>query len=109
MLSDKMEGLWNKFSEEEKEAIDARYKKLHAQYMTLQEIRKHKKVTQEDMAKLLGIKQENVSRMERREDMHLSTLKEYIEALGGEMKISAIFPDNNTISIINGQSESHTY
>lgn len=101
MLSDKMEKLWNNFSDDEKQAIEARYSKLHAEYMTLQEIRKGQNVTQEDMAKLLGIKQENVSRLERREDMRLSTLRDYIEALGGEMQITAEFPDNKTISIIN--------
>jgi len=102
MLSNKMEKLWNKFSDEEKEVIDARYQTLHAEYMTLQEIRKNQQVTQDDMAKLLGIKQENVSRMERREDMKISTLKDYIEALGGEIQINAVFPDNKTINIVNG-------
>lgn len=105
MLSDKMEKLWNKFSDEEKEAIETRYQTLRAEYMTLQEIRKHKNITQDDMAKLLGIKQENVSRMERRDDIKLSTLQEYIEALGGEMQINAIFPDNTTINILKGKSE----
>lgn len=101
MLSDKTEKLWNKFSDEEKAEIEARYQRLRAEYMTLQEIRKNKNITQEDMASLLGIKQENVSRMERRQDIKLSTLKEYVEALGGEIQINAIFPDNKTISIIN--------
>ena len=54
------------------------------------------------LAKLPRIKQENVSRMERREDMKISTLKDYIEALGGEIQINAVFPDNKTINIVNG-------
>lgn len=53
------------------------------------------------MAKLLGIKQENVSRMEHRADMRLSTIQEYIEALGGTLQITATFPDNKTINILN--------
>lgn len=105
MLSDKMEKLWNEFSDEEKEAIEARYQTLRAEYMTLQEIRKHKNITQDDMAKLLGIKQENVSRMERRDDIKVSTLQDYIEALGGEIQINAIFPDNTTLNIMKGKSE----
>ena len=105
MLSDKMEKLWNKFSDEEKEAIETRYQTLRAEYMTLQEIRKHKNITQDDMARLLGIKQENVSRMERRDDMKLSTLQDYIEALGGEIQVNAVFPDNTTINILKGKSE----
>jgi transcriptional regulator with XRE-family HTH domain len=100
-----MQKLWDAFSAEEKAAIEARFQELRADYMTLQEIRKHRHVTQEDMAKLLGIKQENVSRLERREDMRLSTLKEYIEALGGTMQISAVFPDNQVINILNGHEE----
>ena len=94
MLSNKMQQLWNEFSDEEKQQIEARFSELHDEYMTLQEIRKHQYITQKDMAKLLGINQENVSRMERRKDMHLSTIKEYIEALGGKIEINAIFPDS---------------
>ena len=105
MLSERLQKIWSEFSEEEKQAIEARFQDLRAEYMTLQEIRKHRHVTQEDMAKLLGIKQENVSRMERREDMRLSTLKEYIEALGGTIQVSAVFPDNQVINILNGHEE----
>ena len=101
MLSNRMKKIWDDFSDEEKEAIETRFNDLRDEYMTLQEIRKSSSVTQEDMAKLLGIKQENVSRMERREDMRLSTLREYIEALGGKVQINAIFPDNNIIQILN--------
>lgn len=94
MLSDKMQKLWDEFSDKEKQEIEARFSELRDEYMTLQEIRKHQNITQKDMAKLLGINQENVSRMERRKDMHLSTIKEYIEALGGKVEINAIFPDS---------------
>lgn len=94
-----MKKIWDEFSDDEKAAIDERYQSLRSEYMTLQEIRKHKNITQEDIANLLGIKQENVSRMERREDIRLSTLTDYIEALGGKINISAVFPDNNEIQI----------
>lgn len=99
MLSDKMKKIWDDFSDEEKTAIENRFQVQRADYLTLQEIRKHKNVTQEDIATLLGIKQENVSRMERREDIRLSTLTDYIEALGGKVQINAVFPDNNVIQI----------
>ena len=55
---------------------------LIAEELTLQELRKKQKLTQTDIAQLLGIKQENVSRLERRNNVHLSTLKDYIHALG---------------------------
>ena len=101
MLSKNMEQLWDDFSDNEKSAIEARYTYLSTEYKTLQEIRKSKNLTQDSMAKLLGIKQENVSRMERRDDMRLSTIREYIEALGGTLQITATFADNKTINILN--------
>ena len=57
----------------------------------LYEIREQLHITQEDMAVKLNTKQANVSRTERRRDMKLSTLKRYIEAMGGELDIVAKF------------------
>ncbi len=57
----------------------------------LYEIRETLNVTQEELALKLETKQANVSRTERRKDMKLSTLKRYIEALGGELDIIARF------------------
>ncbi len=58
----------------------------------LHEIREKLHITQEEMALKLETKQANVSRTERRRDMKLSTLKRYIEAMGGELDIIARFP-----------------
>lgn len=58
----------------------------------LHEIREQLHITQEEVALKLETKQANVSRTERRKDMKLSTLKRYIEALGGELDIVARFP-----------------
>lgn len=60
----------------------------------LSEIREQLNMTQEDMAVKLNTKQANISRTERRRDMKLSTLKRYIEALGGELDIVARFSTN---------------
>lgn len=60
----------------------------------LHEIREQLHITQEDIATKLNIKQANVSRTERRRDMKLSTLKRYIEAMGGELDIIAKFASN---------------
>jgi transcriptional regulator with XRE-family HTH domain len=49
--------------------------------------------TQEQLAEELERAQGNVSRMLRRTDMHVSTLQEIIEAMGGSMEITAVFPD----------------
>ena len=61
--------------------------------MPLQELRQAHHMSQERLAELLSTTQANVSRMERRTDMYISTLRSYIEAMGGELDIVARFPD----------------
>ncbi len=61
--------------------------------MQLQELRKSRNLTQEAVAKTLQVEQAAVSKLERRDDMYVSTLRAYIEALGGELKLVAAFPD----------------
>jgi transcriptional regulator with XRE-family HTH domain len=58
----------------------------------LSELRRAMEMTQEEIAAVLGTTQANVSQMERRPDMYLSTLRQYVEALGGELEITARFP-----------------
>ncbi len=71
---------------------------------TLRELRKKQKLTQTDIAQLLGIKQENVSRLERRNNIHLSTLKDYIHALGGKLHLIVEFPNQDPIEIKDSES-----
>lgn len=59
--------------------------------MPLQELRQAHQMSQERMAELLHTKQANVSRIERRTDMYISTLRSYIEAMGGQLDIVARF------------------
>ena len=61
--------------------------------MQLQALRKARKVTQLEVAKAMSVEQAAVSKLERREDMYVSTLREYVKALGGELKLVASFPD----------------
>ncbi len=61
--------------------------------MDLAELRSALAVTQEELADRLSIAQSNVSRLERRDDMLLSTLREVVRALGGELKVTAVFPE----------------
>lgn len=61
--------------------------------MALDEVRQARAMTQEHLAKLLGIKQAAVSKMERRADMYVSTLQSMIKAMGGRLQIVAIFPE----------------
>lgn len=61
--------------------------------MQLQELRRARNVTQVEVARAMNVEQAAVSKLERREDMYVSTLREYVKALGGELKLVASFPD----------------
>jgi len=61
--------------------------------MALPELRQARQISQERLAETLSIKQANVSRLERRSDMYISTLRSFIEGMGGELIIIARFPE----------------
>ena len=61
--------------------------------MPLDELRKAREMTQAKLAETLGVNQGEVSKIERRTDMYVSTLANYIEALGGTLEIRAVFRD----------------
>jgi DNA-binding transcriptional regulator YiaG len=61
--------------------------------MRLQELRKARKVTQVEVAQAMSVEQAAVSKLEHRDDMYVSTLRDYIKALGGDLKLVASFPD----------------
>jgi DNA-binding XRE family transcriptional regulator len=61
--------------------------------LALAELRQARHLTQIQLAEVLGISQGNVSRLEGRSDIYLSTLRSYIEALGGHLEIAAVFDD----------------
>lgn len=65
------------------------------QEMPLQELRQARKMSQEQMAKNLHTRQSNVSRIEKRTDMYISTLRSVIKAMGGDLEIVARFPDGD--------------
>ena len=61
--------------------------------MALNELREARQLTQESLAQILGVNQSAISKLEKRTDMYLSTLKNIIEAMGGTLRIEAVFPD----------------
>jgi len=61
--------------------------------MRLYQLREERNLTQENVAKVLEINQGAISRMEKRNDMYVSTLRSYIQAMGGQLQIKAIFPE----------------
>ena len=66
--------------------VEARAGELIAEEMSLQDLRKARKQTQVRVARELGINQENVSRIEKRSDLLLSTLSGYVAAMGGKLR-----------------------
>jgi transcriptional regulator with XRE-family HTH domain len=79
------------------------------QRMALDELRTAKQLTQADMAELLDVPQSSISRIERRADMYLSTLRNYIHAMGGVLQIQAVFPDGAVVIDQLGEYENQTY
>lgn len=85
------------FPPERRAKVSARAKSLIGEEMALQRVRKALDLTQEQMAQLLGIGQDSVSRIESRSDMLISTLRSYIEAMGGSLMVTAEFPDGRVV------------
>lgn len=79
--------------------IEDRARELIAEELTLQDIRKARKLTQEQMAKTLNIGQDSISRLEKRSDMMLSTMRSYVEAMGGSLELVARFPKRGAVII----------
>jgi transcriptional regulator with XRE-family HTH domain len=82
-----------KLSPAQRKEVEARAAELMAEEMTLRELRKARKLTQVRIAKVLGITQDSVSRLEKRSDLLLSTLRKMVEAMGGKLSLVAEFPD----------------
>lgn len=73
-------------------AADKKAKKILAG-MPLQELRYARQLSQEQLAEALHVKQASISKLERRTDMYISTLRNFIRAMGGELEINAVFPE----------------
>jgi predicted transcriptional regulator len=73
--------------------------------MSLDELREALDLTQEELARRLRVKQPAVAKLERREDVRLSTLRALIEAMGGQIEVRAIFPQGAVILRQPGESQ----
>jgi DNA-binding XRE family transcriptional regulator len=77
--------------------------------LELEEVRKRRGLTQVEVADRLGISQGNVSQLEHRTELYLSTLREYVEALGGRLELVAVFPDEEVqVAVGAGSAEPPT-
>jgi transcriptional regulator with XRE-family HTH domain len=79
--------------------IETRTKSLVAEELALTELRQAKALTQKKMAAVLGIGQEGVSRLEKRSDLLISALRDYVEAMGGRLHLIADFPDRPPVEL----------
>ncbi len=82
-----------KLPKKQQQAIKKRTAELIAEEATLRQLREARERSQAEVAKQLHIKQAAVSKLERRTDMYLSTLRGFIEAMGGKLEIVARFPN----------------
>ena len=91
-------------------ADNARRVRDELRRMALDELRRAKQLTQADMAEMLDVPQSSISRIEQRADMYLSTLRNYVHAMGGVLQIQAVFPDGGAVAISRfGEYEDRSY
>lgn len=86
--------LRDKMSPEARERSNELFEELQREFR-LNELRNALGVSQEELAQLMKKKQAAISRFERRSDMHISTLREFITALGGRLQVIATFPEGS--------------
>ena len=99
-----LERIRKEVSSARRKKVQARAAQLIAEEMTLQELRHARKLTQVRMAKSLGISQDGISKLEKRSDLLLSTLRKTVEAMGGTLSLVAEFPDRGPV-VLSGISD----
>ena len=65
----------------------------YAQEMALDELREAREMTQVHLANIMGVNQAAISKIEHRTDVYISTLRDFVKALGGQLRIEAVFPE----------------
>ena len=89
----KLDDMLNKaFTTEQRQEI-RRQAQEKVTAIRLQGLREHRQMTQEDLARHMGLTQAAVSKLERRPNVTLSNLQRYVEALGGRLEIRAVFSE----------------
>jgi DNA-binding XRE family transcriptional regulator len=79
---------------ERRARIEKRTAELIAEELHLRELRRLRKLTQARLSKKLKIGQEGISRIEKRSDLYISTLRSYVEGVGGKLSLVVEFPDS---------------
>jgi DNA-binding XRE family transcriptional regulator len=88
--------LREKMSPESRTRVEERVQRAIKE-MPLEELRAAREMTQAQLAKVWGVSQGSISKVESRADVYVSTLRSYIEAMGGELQIQAVFPDGAVV------------
>ena len=88
-----LEEVLQRFPSERRQRIERRAAELIAEELNLRQMRRLRKLTQSRLSKELKIGQEGVSRIEKRTDLYLSTLRNYVEGVGGKLSLVVEFPD----------------
>lgn len=94
-----LEEMLEMLSPTQRRAVEKRTAALIAEELSLRDLRKAMKLTQSDLAKRLRKGQDEVSRIEKREDLLISTLHGYIRSLGGELELVARFKDRKPVRL----------
>jgi transcriptional regulator with XRE-family HTH domain len=94
-LNDRMAEL----GEPRRRKIEARAAELVAEEMSLRDLRRAHRLTQARIGKTLRIGQDGVSRLEQRSDLLISTLRNFVEAMGGDLQLIARFPDRPAVAV----------
>ena len=92
IMARKFQELVDKMSPESRARSKAMAEQLLRE-MPLAELRAARELTQTSLAKILDVGQSEVSKIEKRTDMYVSTLASYVKAMGGELEICAVFPE----------------
>jgi DNA-binding XRE family transcriptional regulator len=92
MMTVSLQEMLTEESEESRARIHRLAQEIRAE-MNLRELRRLRKLTQARLSKILKIGQEGVSRIEKRSDLYLSTLRGYVEGVGGELIVMVRFPE----------------
>jgi DNA-binding XRE family transcriptional regulator len=87
-----LDEILNEMPPERRARIDQLANEMRAE-MNLREVRRLRKLTQAKLSRKLKIGQEGVSRIEKRSDLYISTLRSYVEGVGGKLKLVVELPD----------------
>ena len=94
-MARKLDDVMATLPKERQHRVEARAMEL----ATLKDLRQAARQTQEQLAATLGVGQDTISRLEKRSDMLLSTMRHYVESMGGKLELVAKFPDRPSVVI----------